>query len=148
MEELKEMEIFQTLLWIVYPYIVFAVFGMGVVWQNDVEEVQAQQNQLVIHERLINRVVVGLMGLSVLTGLAVVYYTRINNEPRMIFDWVMSVLRLHPDTDIIRNISFLSRVHFVILLTSILLISFTNYLPYLLKPYLLFRRKVITRKNI
>lgn len=140
------MEIFQIILWIIYPYVVFAVFGMGIVWQNDVENEYAQQNQPVESCRLLKKTVMGLMILSVITGLAVIYHSSMNNEPKLIFEWVMSLVRLQPNTEIIRNISFLSRMHFVVLLTFILFISFTNYLPYLLRPHLYFAKKV--RKKV
>ncbi|MFB6465310.1 respiratory nitrate reductase subunit gamma [Cytobacillus sp. Hz8] len=141
------MEIFQILLWIVYPYVVLAVLGMGIVWQMDVEDAQAQNIRSVKHSKLLSRTVLGLMILSVLTGLAVIYYTRINHEPKLIFEWVVSLIRFRPNTEIIRNISFLSRAHFMVLLTFILLISLTNYLPYLLRPHRLFQKLVRERKN-
>lgn len=140
------MDMLHVILWMIYPYTVVAILGMGLVWQYDMEKVvEGSQVELKTNQTL-KRSITSLMGLCLITGIAVFIFSSIANEPRQLFNWVLSLLRLQPDMELIMNISILSQVHLLLVLTLLLVFSFTKYISYLLIPHQLI--KVLFLKKI
>jgi nitrate reductase gamma subunit len=130
------MDLLQIFLWLIYPYVVVAIVGMGWIWRvdtqtNDDEKVSFKKRSL-----FLNRTIISLMFLSFSTGVGVILFNSITNEPEKLFHWVKSLVYLEPDLDLIRSTSFLSRTHFILLLTFLLLLSFSTYIGYVTKPFL------------
>lgn len=130
------MDLLQIFLWLIYPYVVVAIVGMGWIWRvdtknNDDEKVSFKKRSL-----FLNRIIISLMFLSFSTGVGVILFNSITNEPEKLFHWVKSLVYLEPDMDLIRSTSFLSRTHFILLLTFLLLLSFSTYIGYVAKPFL------------
>ena len=108
---------------------------MGLVWQYDMSRVIEESEVELKTGDLLRGTLTSLMGLSLLTGIAVVLFSSINNEPEQLFNWVISLLRLHPDMNLIMNISILSQIHLLLVLTLLLVLSFTKYISYLFIPH-------------
>lgn len=127
------------MIWLVYPYVVIAILGMGLIWQVNAPLDQEETPSLKRHYTFFNRTTIGLMIMSFLTGIGVILFNSMADEPEKLFYWVKSLVYLEPDMELIRSISFLSRSHFVLLLTFLLMFSFSKYVWYL-RP-----RKVLTK---
>lgn len=135
----------RELLWMIYPYIVIAIVGMALVWQIKTPVDQDEEELRGTFSKLLHRIIKALMILSLITGIGVVLFYNLSNDPEKIFYWVKSLVFLNPDMALIENISFLSRLHFMLLLTSLLLLSFSNKFSFILRPYQYFKKKALKR---
>jgi nitrate reductase gamma subunit len=139
------MEMLHVVLWMIYPYTVVAILGMGLVWQYDMATVIEDSEVEFKTSQLLRRTITSLMGLSFLTGIAVVLFSHMTNEPRQLFDWVISLLRLNPNPELIMNISILSQVHLFLVLTLLLVLSFTKYISYLFIPHKIIKVQLVKK---
>lgn len=128
------MEMLHVILWMIYPYSVVAIVVMGLVWQYDMAKVFDNKEVELKTNRLLRKIVTCLIILSILSGIAVLFFSNISHEPQKLFNWVLSLLRLQPDMELIMNISILSQIHLLIVLTLLLVLSFTKYISYLFNP--------------
>jgi nitrate reductase gamma subunit len=130
-----KMEMLHVVLWMIYPYSVLAILGMGIVWQYDMAKVIEDTEVELKTGQFLRRTITSLTGLSFLTGIAVMLFSNITNDPEALFQWVLSLLRFNPDVNLIMNISILSQVHLLLVLTLLLVLSFTKYISYLFSPH-------------
>ncbi|MDZ5470316.1 respiratory nitrate reductase subunit gamma [Bacillus sp. 31A1R] len=133
------------MLWIIYPYMVVAILVMGVIWRMDTTKLHEGEQVYKKQSLLVERALSALLVLCLLTGLGVFAFYNISDDPKQLLHWVISLAYLEPDMDLIRNISFLSRLHFILILTLLLALSFTKYLSYLIKPHLYLRNRFIKK---
>lgn len=131
------MEMLPVFLWIVYPYTVAAIVAMGLVWQYDTSSEEGATTKV---GRFLIWVVKGLMLLSTATGIAIVLSSSISNEPVQLLRWLLSLVQLQPDMNLVMNISILSKVHFIIVFLFLLSLAFTKEIYYLLKPHLYLKK--------
>lgn len=131
------MEMLQVFLWIVYPYTVAAIVGMGIVWQYDSSCEEGSTTKV---GRFLIWIVKGLMFLSTATGIAIVLSSSISNEPIQLLRWLLSLAQLQPDMNLVMDISILSTVHFIVVLLFLLSLAFTKEIYYLLKPHLYLKK--------
>lgn len=134
------MNMLQIMLWLVYPYAVVAILGMGLIWKANPVEQEGQESVRKYHIFL-NRTTIGLMFLSFGSGIAILLFNGVANESAMLYQWVLSLINLDPNMELIRSISFLSRTHFLLLLTFLLLLPFSKYIGYLWPPKLMTKLK-------
>lgn len=134
------MDLLQVMLWLVYPYAVVAILGMGFIWKANTPIEQEERGVLRLGYKFLNRTTIGLMILSFASGIAVIMFNGIANESVKLYHWVMSLVYLDPDMDLIRSISFLSRTHFLLLLTFLVLLPFSKYIRYLWPPRYMTKR--------
>lgn len=139
------MEMFRIMFWMIYPYIVIAILGMALVWQIKSPGDQDGEDLNGRFSLLLNGTIKGLMILSLLSGIGVIWFYHMSNEPEKLFYWVKSLVVLNPDTSLIENISILTRTHFILLLTFILVLSFSSKISYLWRPHLYFKRKFLKK---
>ncbi|GEM_PF-3695238 len=128
------MGLLQMMLWLVYPYAVIAVLGMGLIWQVHPRLEQEEVRSIQRFHKFLNRTTIALMLLSFLTGIGVVLFNRISDDPEKLYHWVKSLMHLEPDTALIEDISLLSRTHFILLLTFLFILPFSKYIRYLWIP--------------
>lgn len=137
----RKMGLLQIMLWLVYPYAVVAVLGMGLIWQAHPRIEQDDLSPIRRIYTLLNRTTIGLMLLSFLTGTAVILFNSMTDEPEKLFYWVRSLVYLDPDLDLISSVSLLSRTHFLLLLTFLFLLPFSKYIRYLWPPRLFSKQR-------
>lgn len=125
------MDLLQIMLWLVYPYAVVAILGMGLIWKVNTPLDQDESSSFKKGYQFLNRTTIGLMILSFLTGIGVILFDNISNDPEKLFYWVRSLVYLEPDMELIGSISFLSRSHFLLLLTFLMILPFSKYVMYL-----------------
>ncbi len=118
------------MLWIVFPYTVVAIVGMGLIWQLDTPG-GVKANSAV--EKFLTGSLKGLLILCTVSGLVVIHFY---NEVTQLFLWFLSFIQLQPDMSLIENISFLSQMHIVVVFLFLLGLAFSNKISYLLKPHL------------
>ncbi|MGM0902405.1 MAG: respiratory nitrate reductase subunit gamma [Bacillota bacterium] len=123
------MEMYQ-MLWIVFPYTVLAIVGMGLIWQL---ETPGGGKAKSTSERFFTESLKWLLVLCTLTGLVVIH---LYDEIAQLFLWFLSFIQLQPDMSLIKNISFLSQIHIVIVFLFLLSLAFSNKICYLSKPHL------------
>lgn len=128
------MNMLQIILWLVYPYAVVAILGMGLIWKANPPVYQEEQESVKKYHIFLNRTTIGLMFLSFGSGIVILLFNGIANESAMLYQWVLSLINLDPNMELIRSISFLSRTHFLLLLTFLLLLPFSKYICYLWPP--------------
>ncbi len=123
-------------IWVIFPYTVLAIVGMGLVWQYN--EVALSEEDLSYFNPccFINKLLKGLLVLTCLSGFAMVAFSAFSNEPIRLFQWVMSLVLLQPDMELVMNISIYSQVHFFVVCFFLLILAFTNKVAYLFKPHL------------
>ncbi|WP_053361870.1 respiratory nitrate reductase subunit gamma [Bacillus sp. FJAT-27251] len=136
------MEIEKLLLWIVFPYMVVAIFGMGVIWQFDTP---AGTSASSIPERILTRSLKCLLILCTITGVGLIHFT---DEFTRLLLWLLSLLQLRPDLSLILNASLLSKMHFIIVFVFLLALAFTNKMAYIIKPHLYIKRLHIYIKRL
>ncbi|WP_019153268.1 respiratory nitrate reductase subunit gamma [Robertmurraya massiliosenegalensis] len=134
------MDLLQIIIWLIYPYVVVAVLGMALIWRVNGRSVQEEMKFLYKLGSVVNRIILVLMALSLLSGIGVVVFYSITGDPEKLFYWVKSLVILDPDLDLIGSISILSQTHFLLLLTMLLALSFSKYIGVLQGPKLLFKR--------
>lgn len=127
------MEMVQILLWIVYPYSVAAIVGMGLVWQYDSAGDDDAESKA---SRYLACTVKALMVLSTGTGIAITLSGSVSNEPLLLLRLLISLAQLQPDMELVMNMSILSKVHFIFVLLFLLSMAFTKEIYYLVKPHL------------
>lgn len=135
----RKMDLLQIIIWLIYPYVVVAVLGMALIWRVNGPSVQEEMKFLYKLGAIVNRMILVLMVLSFLSGFGVIAFYSMTNEPEKLFYWVRSLIYLQPDLDLIGSISFLSRTHFLLLLTLLLALSFSKYIGLLSRPIQLFK---------
>lgn len=135
------MGIFQALLWMIYPYMVAVIFTMGIVWNCDTTELYQDNNKATRKSNVFRQTVKGFLFLSTATGIAILVFNGFDKESIHLFQWVVSLIQLRPDMELIMNLSILARMHIVLVLTSLLMLSFTKYINYLLHPLLYYRKQ-------
>jgi nitrate reductase gamma subunit len=126
------MEMLQMFLWIVYPYTVFAIVGMGIVWQYDASREEGGRTKA---GRLLIVLVKILMAASTATGIAIVMSSSLSDEPILLLRWLISLVQLQPDMSLILDISILSTVHYIVVFLFLLSLAFTKEIYYLIKPH-------------
>lgn len=136
-----KMDLLQIMLWLVYPYAVVAILGMGLIWKVNTPLDQDEGGSFKKVYQLLNQTTIGLMIMSFATGLAVILFMNISNEPEKLFYWVKSLVYLEPDMELIGSISILSRSHFLLLLTFLLILPFSKYIKYFWPIALLSKEK-------
>ncbi|MBM4764226.1 hypothetical protein GNT69_18340 [Bacillus sp. B15-48] len=127
------MEMYEILLWVVFPYTVLAIVGMGLIWHR-------QNSCGSKGQRLLTGVINSLFILSTVSGLAMIYFS---NEYAQFFLWLISLIKLNPDMSLITTISVLPKVHFLITLFFLLGLAFSNKIVYVLKPHLFIKNFII-----
>lgn len=137
---------FQILLWIVFPYTVLAIVGMGLVWQYDTGKEDSEQTTLIKSNPFLSGMVGTLMILTIVSGFLMVLFYSIADEPQQLFKWFISVLQLKPDMNLILDISILSQAHFIIFFLFLLGLAFTDKVSYLLKPYVYMKNLIVRKK--
>ncbi|WP_079508069.1 respiratory nitrate reductase subunit gamma [Mesobacillus jeotgali] len=126
------MEMLHMFLWIVYPYTVVAIVGMGIVWQYDASSDEGARTEA---GRLLIVMVKILMAASTATGIAIVTSSSLADEPVLLLRWLISLVQLQPDMSLILDISVLSTVHFIVVFLFLLSLAFTKEIYYLMKPH-------------
>ncbi len=124
------MEIYQLLLWIVFPYSVSAVVGMGLIWQLDAP---GGNNDNSKSQYVIKAVLRTMLILSALSGFWMMHFS---DDSHHLLLWVASLIQFKPDLNLITNSSIILRAHFIIVFLFLLLLAFTNKVTYLYKPHL------------
>jgi nitrate reductase gamma subunit len=135
--EVRAMEMLHIFLWIVYPYSVAAIVGMGLVWQYDASGEEGPRSKA---GRLLLGLVKTLMAASTATGIAIVLSGSIAYEPVLLFRWIISLAQLQPDMSLVMDVSILSKVHFIVVFLFLLSLAFTKEIYYLLKPHLYLKK--------
>jgi nitrate reductase gamma subunit len=135
------MGIIQALLWMIYPYMVAVIFTMGIVWNCDTTELYRGNNKANRKSNAFRHAVKGFIFLSTATGISILLFNGFDKESIQLFQWLVSLILLRPDMELIMNLSILARMHIVLVLTSLLLLSFTKYINYLLHPLLYYRKQ-------
>lgn len=135
------MDLLQIMLWLVYPYTVVAILGMGLIWKGNDPLDQEEGSSIKKGYQFLNRTTIGLMIMSFLTGVGVILFNNISNDPQKLFHWVKSLVYLEPDMELIKSISVLSRSHFLLLLTFLLILPFSKYIKYIWPLRLLPKQK-------
>lgn len=137
------MDMMKVFIWLVYPYLVLAIFGMGFIWQVNIPvfttSEEYRKNQLI--HKFFNRFLMILLILSFITGICVFIFYHVTNEPILIFHWVKSLVFLDPELEIIESISPLSRTHLILFSTFICLFAFSNKMKEVFKPIQFFKKK-------
>ncbi|PLR97641.1 respiratory nitrate reductase subunit gamma [Bacillus sp. T33-2] len=129
------MGMLQIFIWIIYPYTVAATVVMGLVWQYDPAKEFDEPDVITKARRILVNAVKALLILSTLTGMGMLLFGSIADEPVRILRWVLSLVQLKPDMELVSNISILSQAHFIIALSFLMGLAFTNKVSYLLKPH-------------
>ena len=117
------------MVWIVFPYTVMAIVGMGLIWQLQTPNGGKTKST---SERILTGSLKWLLVLCTLTGLVVIH---LYDEITQLFLWFLSFVQLHPDMSLIKDISLLSQVHIVIIFLFLLSLAFSNKIGYLSKPH-------------
>ncbi len=128
------------LLWVVFPYMVAAVVAMSLIWQLDITNEGNEKSVKGFKKKLLSYIIWALLLLSSITGLAMVIESGMGNEPAKLLRWLLSMVQFHPDIDMVRNVSLLSRIHFVIAFLFLSFLACSNKLVYLMKPHLYWKR--------
>ncbi|CAM3772773.1 NarG-like domain-containing protein [Mesobacillus thioparans] len=126
------MEMHQMFLWIVYPYTVVAIVGMGIVWRYDASRGEESRSTA---GKFLLLVVKVMMAASTATGLAIVLSSSMADELVLLLRWLISLAQLEPDISLILEISVLSKIHFVVVFLFLLSLAFTKEIYYLFKPH-------------
>lgn len=131
------------LLWMIYPYMVVVIFAMGIVWNCDTTELFQNNNKLNRKSSAFRKTVKGLMFLSIASGIAILLFYGIEKDSIRLFQWLVSLVSLRPDMELISNLSVLSRMHIILVLTFLLMLSFTKYINYMLHPLFHYRKQSV-----
>jgi nitrate reductase gamma subunit len=138
------MEIFHWFAWLIYPYTVAAVFGMGIVWQYGspgiFQEIAPKMSQF------LNWFVKSLWLLTTVTGIGLILFYRSTGDLSNMFEWLISLLHFRPEFELLKSASILTQVHLLLLFTFLLFISFTKYISFISKPCQFI--KAITKKYV
>jgi nitrate reductase gamma subunit len=132
----KKMVMYQ-MVWIVFPYTVLAIVGMGLIWQLETPSGGKAKST---SERFLTGSLRWLLVLCTLTGLVVIH---LYDEIAQLFLWFLSFIQFQPDMSLIENISLLSQMHIVIVFLFLLSLAFSNKICYLLKPHLYIKELLI-----
>jgi nitrate reductase gamma subunit len=141
------MEMLHVVLWLIYPYTIMVILGMGIVWQYDIAKVLEDADANLKTSHYLRKTITSLMCLSFITGIAVIFSTSMPNDPENLFNWFVSLLRFNPDMNVIMNISILSQIHLFLVLTLLLLLSFTKYISYLFIPHRYIKFQLVKKIN-
>lgn len=141
------MEMLHVVLWMIYPYTIMAILGMGLVWQYDMAKVLEDSEMELKTSQLLQKTITSLFLLCLVTGIAVIFFSSMTNDTEQLFNWVLSLLRFNPDLNVIMNISILSQVHLLLVLTLLLVLSFTKYLSYLFIPRQFLKIQLVKKIN-
>lgn len=136
----ERVEIVHLMIWLIYPYGVIAILAMGLLWQNDpIKGSPPDGSETMRFSKSIKITLRCLIFLCVFSGVAIIFIYGMSNEPKQLLNWVISLVTLQPNTDIILSISLLSQIHVVLLFTFVLVLSFTSHVKYIIKPHLFVR---------
>lgn len=141
------MEMLHVVLWLIYPYTIMVILGMGLVWQYDIAQVLEDADVNLKTSQFLRKTITGLMGLSFITGIVVIFSSSMPNDPENLFNWFLSLVRFNPDINVIMNISILSQVHLFLVLTLLLLLSFTKYISYVFIPHRYIKFQLVKKIN-
>lgn len=126
------MGLFHWFAWLVYPYTVAAVLGMGIVWQYEsfamFEEMQVKSGVI------LNRIVKLLWLFTTLTGCGLIVFYRSTDDLPNMLQWLLGFLHFSPDLSLLKHASILLQIHLLLLFTFLLFFSFTKYVSVLFKP--------------
>lgn len=131
------------LLWMIYPYMVVVIFAMGIVWNCDTTELFQNNIKLKRKSSAFRKTVKGLMFLSIATGIAILFFYGLDKDSIRLFQWLVSLVSLRPNMELISNLSVLSRMHIILVLTCFLMLSFTKYINYMLHPLFHYRKQSV-----
>ncbi|WP_316571097.1 respiratory nitrate reductase subunit gamma [Neobacillus sp. YIM B06451] len=126
------MELLQWFVWLVYPYTVAAVLGMGIVWQYDTRD--QFDNMQRKSGMILNRIVKMLWLLTTLTGIGLIVFNGATGELAAMAGWMIGFLHFSPDMEILKHASLLLQIHVILLFTFLLFFSFTKYVSIVFKP--------------
>jgi nitrate reductase gamma subunit len=124
------MEMLHLVLWMIYPYTIMAIVIMGIIWQYDISNMSFDSETNVKTSKLMRKTISSLVILSITTGIAVIF----SSDPVYLVNWMTSLLLFNPDTRALMNISILSQIHLLLVLTLLLFLSLSNYFSYLFTP--------------
>lgn len=141
------MEIVKVILWTIYPYSIMAIIGMGLVWQYDLTKVAENKHGKSKASIILKNTIISLSFLCLITGIAVVFYSNMTNDTEQLISWSLSLLRFNPDINGIMNITILTQIHLLLVLTLLLVLSFTKYITYLFKPHHFFKLQLVKKFN-
>lgn len=126
------MGLFHWFAWLVYPYTVAAVLGMGVVWQYEslamFEEMQVKSGAI------LNRITKLLWLFTTLTGIGLIAFYRSTDDLPNMAQWLLGFLYFSPNLSLLKHASVLLQIHLLLLFTFLLFFSFTKYVSVLFKP--------------
>ena len=131
------------LLWMIYPYMVAVIFTMGIVWNCDTTELFQNNYKLNRKSSAFRKTVKGLMLLSIVTGIAILLFYGFEKDSIHLFQWLVSLVSLRPDMELVSSLSVLSRMHIILVLTCLLMLSFTKYINYMLHPLFYYRKQSV-----
>ncbi|WP_181884625.1 respiratory nitrate reductase subunit gamma [Neobacillus piezotolerans] len=120
------------LVWLVYPYTVAAVLGMGIVWKYDTPEYFGEMQRK--SGLILNKTVKVLWLLTTVTGIGLIAFYRATDEFATMFGWLIGFLHFSPDMELLKHASLLLRIHLILLFTFLLFFSFTKYVSIVFKP--------------
>src|SRR5690554_5355389 len=137
------MDFLEMAIWLVYPYLVIAILGMGLIWQINVPltAVNHDYKKSLFMQKFFNRFLMILLILSIITGIGVIIFYNVTDDPLLIFHWVMSLISLNPQLEIIESISTLSRTHLFFLSTFLCMVAFSSKLRKIFKPLRFFKKR-------
>ncbi|WP_409274399.1 respiratory nitrate reductase subunit gamma [Neobacillus sp. SCS-31] len=126
------MELLQWFVWLVYPYTVAAVLGMGIVWQYDTQDQFGNMQRK--SGMILNRIVKMLWLLTTLTGVGLIVFNGATGELAAMAGWMIGFLHFSPNMEILKHASLLMQIHVILLFTFLLFFSFTKYVSIVFKP--------------
>jgi nitrate reductase gamma subunit len=129
------MDLLHLVLWVIYPYAIIVIVGMGLVWQYDTAKVIESNEQEFKTSRLIRKLIQLLSVLCLISGMAVIGFAKINHDPTQLFNWTISLLKFNPNIEFIKQISIISQVHLFLVLTLLFVLSFTKYISLIFNPH-------------
>ncbi|KAA9027535.1 respiratory nitrate reductase subunit gamma [Niallia endozanthoxylica] len=121
------MEIFNMILWVIYPYTVLIIVMMGRLWKCDFSQLYKGNKIFESIGTVLFIVVKALLWLSLLSGAASLFVSGVGNDLLDMLYWGISFISFRPNTDLIEKMSLLTQLHMMVLFTFFLVLSFTMF---------------------
>lgn len=122
-----KMEIFNMILWVIYPYTVLIIVMMGRLWKCDFSQLYKGNKIFESIGTVLFIVVKALLWLSLLSGAASLFVSGVGNDLLDMLYWGISFISFRPNTDLIEKMSLLTQLHMMVLFTFFLVLSFTMF---------------------
>jgi len=122
-----KMEIFNMILWVIYPYTVLIIVMMGRLWKCDFSQLYKGNKIFESISTILFIVVKALLWLSLLSGAASLFVSGVGNDLLDMLYWGISFISFRPNTDLIEKMSLLTQLHMMVLFTFFLVLSFTMF---------------------